>query len=172
MRGKPKLTSLPVPIIDSDGNPILVSKGEGGDAVVKSLNPGRKSVGGGGGAGGGDEDGDVRGAEEEEDVDSVDIGSDGTIYNDERGQVEVGLPAVSATLKVRADEAGQFPQPAQRPAEVSEADIPSSFSAPDVGDGAICRILDNFFICDLDGYASGCACLLQVFVTCHTFPSS
>jgi hypothetical protein len=146
-RGKPKLKSTPLPILDEAGNVILISKGQGGDAVIKPVAAPRKSTGGGAGDDGGDE---VIVTLEEEDVDSADVGSDGTMWRDERGTIEVGLPAVAATLTF-GENVPQFPVPSPRVTEVTEREIPTMFNAPESGDGSLCRILDNFFLCDADG---------------------
>jgi hypothetical protein len=156
-RGKPKLKTTPLPILDEAGNVILISKGQGGDAVIKTTATPRKSVGGAPGEDGVGSD-DVIVTLEEEDVDSADVGTDGTMWRDERGTIEVGLPAVAATLTF-GDNPPQFPVPTPRITEVSEREIPAIFNAPESGDGSLCRILDNFFLCDADGcVASLCRC--------------
>lgn len=87
----------------------------------------------------------------EEDVDEADVGSDGSFYRDERGAVEMALPFVAATFKVTPGMTPQFPVPSERATEVTEASIPVGFDAIEQNDGSVCRILDNFFICDANG---------------------
>jgi hypothetical protein len=71
-------------------------------------------------------------------VDAEDVHSDGTIHNDERGAMELALTGCSA-VNPRA------------PQETQEVAISSKYGERDDDDGTMCRLLDNFFICDKAG---------------------
>ncbi len=96
-----------------------------------------------GGDDGADGDGLLAGVEEE-DVDDEDVYDDGSMFKDERGRQELELvdPARLAALQASG---------AVIVEELPEHAIPREFDAVEGAEGAVCRILDNFFLCDADG---------------------
>ena len=129
-RGKSRPSAPPPPLVKADGSPLLLSS-DAGAAEWAAMSAGNKP------AGDGDDDDDHLVARViDEDVDAEDVHADGTMVNDERGAGELratGCEAVNA-------KAGQ---------ETNEAAIPAVFNQMD--SGRVCRILDNFFLCDKDG---------------------
>ena len=121
--------------------------------MIKTATPAAKRASTGAVGGGDGDDDAVAAYVEEEDVDSADVAADGSMFNDERGEIEVSLPSVAASIKSVAGGSHAFPLPDTRVRETPEADIPNTFRAYEASDGSVCRILDNFFICDEAGYA-------------------
>ena len=136
--------------MDASGQPILISKGHGGDAVLKFTSPAASAKKSSSKAP--VDDFEVSAPVFEEDVDEDDVGTDGSFFRDERGAVEFALPFVAASFKVSPGVTPQFAVPSERVPEVTEAGIPVGFDAIEQNDGSVCRILDNFFICYANGY--------------------